>query len=89
MGQPVLPDCDARNNLLRPAIIDPAVEKYKRDNKGNKEAIVEPNESSDQGSKAGKPVPASEIGLSSDDWEGNQELETFLCYPYDIMQRDY
>lgn len=73
-----------RNNLLR-AAIDPAVEKYKRDNKGNKEAIVEPNES-DQGSKAGRAVPATEIGLSSTDWEENQELEGFLHYPYQIKE---
>jgi hypothetical protein len=46
-----------RNNLLRPAI-DPPVEKYKMHNKGNQEAIVEPNES-EQGSRAGKAVSAS------------------------------
>jgi hypothetical protein len=40
------------NNLLR-AGIDPAVKKFKRDNEGNKEAIVEQNES-EEGSKAGK-----------------------------------
>jgi hypothetical protein len=73
-----------RNNLLR-AAIDPSVEKYKRDNKGNKEAIVEPNES-DQGSKAGKAVAATEIGLQSNDWEENQELEGFLRYPYQIKE---
>jgi hypothetical protein len=73
-----------RNNLLRPAI-DPVVKKYKRDNKGNKEAIVEPNES-DQGSKAGNAVPATEIGLLPSDWEENQELEGFLSYPYQIKE---
>jgi hypothetical protein len=74
----------SRNNVLRPAI-DPSVEKYKKDNKGNKEAIVEPNES-DQGSKAGKAVPATELGLAADDWAANQELEGFLAYPYDIKE---
>ena len=73
-----------RNNLLRVAI-DPVVERFKRDNKGNKEAIVEPNES-DQGSKAGTAVPATELGLGSDDWEANQELEGFLRYPYQIKE---
>jgi len=42
---------------------------------------VEPNES-EEGSKAGKAVSASEIGLTSADWEENQELEGFLRYPY-------
>ena len=73
-----------RNNLLR-AAIDPAVEKFKKDNKGSKEAIVEPNES-EQGSKVGKAVAPAELGLSSDDWEANQELEGFLSYPYDLKQ---
>lgn len=73
-----------RNNLLRLAI-DPTVEKFKRDHKNEKEAIVEMNES-DQGSKVGTAVPANEIGLSSDDWECNQEMEGFLSYPYEIKQ---
>ena len=46
-------------NLLRLAI-EPNVEKFKRDNKGEKEAIVE-NDESEGGSKLGKAVPASEI----------------------------
>lgn len=73
-----------RNNLLR-AAIDPTVEKFKKDHKNCKEAIVETNES-DEGSKAGRAVPASEIGLTPDDWECNQEMESFLSYPYDIKQ---
>jgi len=63
----------SRNCLLRSAI-DPTVEKYKRENKHNKEAIIEPNES-DQGSKAGKAVAATELGLDSTDWETSQEME--------------
>ncbi len=51
----------------------------------NKEAIVEPNES-EEGSKAGKVVSASEIGLTSTDWEENQELEGFLRYPYQTKE---
>ena len=71
--------------MLRLAI-DPVVEKYKRENRNNKEAIVEPNES-DQGSKAGQAVPATDLGLTPDDWEANQELEDFLSlYPYDIKE---
>ena len=54
-----------RNNLLRPAI-DPTVDKYKRDNKGEKEAIIE-NDLNDNSTKVGKAVPASEIGLTADD----------------------
>jgi hypothetical protein len=45
------------NNLLCPAI-DPSVEKYKMDNKGKQEAIVEQNES-EQGSRPGKAVSMS------------------------------
>jgi hypothetical protein len=67
-------------------IVDPAVEKFKRDNKGNKEDIVEPNEI-EQGSKAGKAASASEIGLTSTDWGENQEFEGgFLRYPYQIKE---
>jgi hypothetical protein len=73
-----------RNCLLRPAI-DPTVEKFKRENRHNKEAIVEPNES-DQGSKAGKPVAAVELGIDPAAWEESAELEAFLSYPYDIKE---
>lgn len=66
-------------------MIDPSVEKFKREHKNEKEAIVEPNES-DQGSKAGAPVPACALGLTPEDWECNQELESFLSYPYEIKQ---
>ena len=75
----LLKDC-----VLRPAI-DPSLEKYKKENKGNKEALVETNES-DQGSKVGKAVAATELGLSPDDWEQSQELEGFLSYPHDIKE---
>ena len=72
------------NCVLRGAI-DPALDKYKRENRNNKEAIVEANES-DQGSKVGVAVPASELGISSLNWEESQEMEGFLAYPYDIKQ---
>ena len=74
----------ARNCTLRPAI-DRAVDVFKRNNKGNQEAIVEPNES-DQGSKAGKPVPAAELGLSTEDWDLSTQLEAFLEYPYETKE---
>ena len=70
--------------MLRPAI-DPVVEKYKRENRNNKEAIIETNES-DQGSKAGHAVAASELGLSVLEWEESQEVEGFLAYSYDIKE---
>jgi hypothetical protein len=73
-----------KNCMLRPAI-DPSIEKFKKENKGNKEALVETNES-DQGSKVGKAVAATELGLSSEDWEESQEMEGFLSYPYDIKE---
>ena len=76
------------NRMLRLAI-DPSVEKFKRDNKGEKEAIVETDDA-ESGSKLGRPVPASDIGLSTTDWEENQELEGFLEYAYkmkDVIER--
>ena len=73
-----------RNNLLRLAI-DPTVDKYKRENKGEKEAIIE-NDLNDNSTKVGKAVPASEIGLTADDWEESQELEAFLEYPYKVKE---
>ncbi len=72
----------SRNNLLRHAV-DQSVEKFKRRHKGSVEAIVEEN-ISDQGRKAGRAVPADEIGLNPQDWETNPELETFLSYPFEI-----
>ena len=47
------------------------------------EAIVEEN-ISDEGSKAGRAVPADEIGLNPQDWEANSEFEAFLSYPFEI-----
>ncbi|KAK3284010.1 hypothetical protein CYMTET_8320 [Cymbomonas tetramitiformis] len=73
-----------RNCILRVAI-DSELQAYKQENRQNKEAIVEANES-ESGSKAGTPVPASDIGLESDDWDKSQELESFLSYPFDIKE---
>jgi hypothetical protein len=64
------------------------VEKFKRDNKGKKEAIVEQNES-EEGSKTGKAVSSSEICLTSTGWEENQEFEGFLRYLYQIKETIY
>lgn len=70
--------------MLRP-VLDPVVEKFKRANKNNKEAIVESNES-EQGSKVGQAVPASELGLTSQDWDATVEVEGFLDQPFAIKQ---
>eukprot|EP00966_Prymnesium_polylepis_P086516 2002415-Prymnesium_polylepis.1 len=70
--------------MLKP-VIDPVVEKYKRENKQNKEAIVESNES-EQGSKVGRAVAASEMGLAHDDWEKTIELEAFVDQPFIIKE---
>ena len=73
-----------RNLLLRIAI-DPSVDKYKKDNKGEKEAIIE-NDLSDGASKVGKAVAASDIGLNSADWDVSQELAGFLEYPFQVKE---
>ena len=52
------------NCKLRRAI-DPAVEKFKRENRSNKEAIVEDNESDHWGSKVGRAVSAADLGLTT------------------------
>ena len=74
----------SRNAVLRP-VLDAVIDKYKRENRSNKEAIVESNES-EQGSKVGKAVAASEMGLSSDDWEKTMELEAFVDQPFAIKE---
>ena len=75
----VTQNCD-----LRPAI-DPTVDRYKRDHKGEKEAIIEVDEG-DGASKVGTPVAAAELGLNARDWEQSQELEGFLTYPFQIKE---
>ncbi|KAK3285771.1 hypothetical protein CYMTET_6636 [Cymbomonas tetramitiformis] len=71
-----------KNCVLRLAI-DSCLQAYKQENRQNKEAIVETNES-EEGSKVGVAVAASEIGLDLSDWDRSQELEGFLSYPYAI-----
>ena len=75
----VTQNCD-----LRPAI-DPTVDKYKREHKGEKEAIIEVDEG-DGASKMGTPVAAAELGLSATEWEQSQEVEGFLAYPFQIKE---
>ena len=73
-----------RNALLRP-VIDAVIDKYKRENRNKKEAIVEANDS-EQGSKVGRAVAASEMGLTADDWEKTIELEAFVDQPFMIKE---
>eukprot|EP00966_Prymnesium_polylepis_P030679 714150-Prymnesium_polylepis.1 len=67
-----------QNHLLHP-VFHPAVEKYKRENRGKKDAIVDCDESESAGSnRAGSAVAASELGLSTDEWDEGIEIEAFL-----------
>ena len=67
----------AQNHLLHP-VLDPAVEKFKRENRGKKDAIVESDESESNNDKAGRAVPAVELGLSPTEWDEGIEMEAFL-----------
>ena len=73
-----------RNNTLKP-VLDDVLDKWKRENRGKKDAIVE-DDDDDPGAKMGKPVPATSLGLSSDDWDISLELESFLEYPFAIKE---
>jgi hypothetical protein len=61
-------DSQVSTNCTLRGAIDPTVDKFKRENCNNKEAIVEENES-DQGSKAGRPVSAADLGITTKEWE--------------------
>ena len=74
----------SRNNTLKP-VIDPVVETYKRENRGKKDAIVEDDDSNPT-SRVGKAVPASAIGLSSEQWDTSLEVEAFLDHPFQIKE---
>ena len=75
-----------RNCTLRLAI-DPTVEAYKKANKGEKEAIVETDESEGSGgSKVGAAVAANDIGLDAADWEKTQDVEAHLEYLFQIKE---
>ena len=70
------------NCVLKPAI-DGGLTKYKSENRGKQDAIVEVDES-ESGSKVGKAVASAEIGLDMVDWDQSQEMEAFMSYPYTI-----
>jgi hypothetical protein len=74
----------SRDNTLRP-VIDPVIDTYKRENRHKKDAIVEQDDS-DPASKLGKAVPATQLGLSADDWDNSLELEAFLDHPFQIKE---
>ena len=74
----------SRNNTLKP-VIDPVVETYKRENRSKKDAIVEDDDSNPT-SRVGKAVPASALGLSSDQWDASLEIEAFLDHPFQIKE---
>ena len=75
-----------QNHVLHP-VLDPAVEKYKRNNRGKKDAIVERDESeSGDSDKAGRAVAAVELGLSATGWDEGIEMEAFLERPYQTKE---
>ena len=74
----------SRNNMLKP-VIDPVVETYKRENRGKKDAVVEDDDSNPT-SRIGKAVPASALGLSSDQWDASLEIEAYLDHPFQIKE---
>ena len=74
----------SRNNMLKP-VIDPVVETYKRENRGKKDAVVEDDEN-DRTSRIGTAVPASALGLSSDQWDASLEIEAYLDHPFQIKE---
>jgi hypothetical protein len=74
----------SRNNMLKP-VIDPVVETYKRENRGKKDAVVEDDESNPR-SRVGTAVPASALGLSSEQWDVSLEIEAYLDHPYQIKE---
>ena len=57
--------------------IQSSLTKYKLANRGNAEAIVEQDEG-EGCSKVGRPVAASDIGLTDEQWDLNLEAEAFL-----------
>jgi hypothetical protein len=74
----------SRSNVLKP-VIDPVVDTYKRNNRGKKDAIVEDDESNAT-SRVGTAVPASAIGLSSEQWDESLEIESYLDHPFQIKE---
>ena len=76
----------SQNHLLHP-VLNPAVEKYKRTNRGKNDAIVETDESESGGTnKAGRAVAAADIGLTGTEWDEGIEVEAFLARPYQTKE---
>jgi hypothetical protein len=59
---------------------------YRQKNRGKPDAIVEEDDA-ESGSKLGRAVAASEIGLSCEDWSDSVELEAFLGLALDVKER--
>lgn len=73
-----------RNNTLK-HVLDPVIKAYQHVNVGKLDAIVEEAEG-EQGSKAGQLVAASEIGLTSSDWDLSVQVEAFAEELYRIKE---
>ena len=75
-----------QNHILHP-VLHPAVEKYKRENRGKKDAIVENDESESTGNnRVGQAVAASELGLDLSEWDEGIEMEAFLLRPFQMKE---
>ena len=61
--------------MLNP-VLAPVVDKWKAENRTNREAIVEEDDSNPT-AKVGKGVPATQLGLSASGWD--QSVEVALC----------
>ena len=76
----------SQNHLMHP-VLDPAVEKYKRQNRGKQDAIVESDESESSGAnRVGRAVAAAELGMSVTEWDEGIEMEAFLERPYQTKE---
>ena len=75
----------AQNHVMHP-VLDPAVEKFKRENRSRKDAIVESDETESSGDRAGRAVPAVELGLTPAEWDEGIEMEAFLDRAYQTKE---
>lgn len=73
------------NCLLRPAL-QQAVDDFKAGNRNIEEAIVEFEDDDESGSKVGKAVPTSALGVTAEQWEDSLHLESFLKKCYDVKE---
>lgn len=74
-----------RNNMLKP-VLDPVLGRWKRENSGKQDAIVDANDENACNNRIGTPVPASKLGLSTDEWDVSLEMEAFLEHPFQIKE---